>query len=103
MPRHPTRTQREKNNTDAHDVSAHLFLHVQGTTFGFEPLIASPAAARLLGNIHVKTLQRYARQHRIPGYQIGGDWYFRESELDAWLRHQINSNRQSVRWNEEKR
>jgi len=63
----------------------------------FEPLIGSLQAARLLGNIHVKTLQRYARLGRLPGYQIGGHWYFRESELDAWLRHQINSNRQSVR------
>ena len=63
----------------------------------FEPLIGSGQAARLLGNIHVKTLQRYARLGRIPGYQIGGHWYFRESELDAWLRHQINSKRQFVR------
>ena len=63
----------------------------------FEPLIGSMHAARLLGNIHVKTLQRYARLGRLPGYQIGGHWYFRESELDAWLRLQINSNRQSVR------
>lgn len=63
----------------------------------FEPLVGSMQAARLLGNIHVKTLQRYARLGRIPGYQIGGHWYFRESELDAWLRHQLNSNRQSVR------
>jgi len=56
----------------------------------FEPLISSSEAARLLGNIHVKTLQRYARQQRIPGYQIGGHWYFRASELDAWLQSQIN-------------
>ena len=63
----------------------------------FEPLIGSPQAAKMLGNIHVKTLQRYARLGRLPGYQIGGHWYFRESELDGWLRHQINSNRQSVR------
>jgi len=63
----------------------------------FEALITSTAAARLLGNLHVKTLQRYARLGRIPGYQIGGHWYFRESELDAWLRHQINSKCQSVR------
>ena len=63
----------------------------------FEPLISSCEAARLLGNIHVKTLQRYARLGRVPGYQIGGHWYFRQSELDAWLCHQINSNRQSVR------
>jgi hypothetical protein len=57
----------------------------------FEPLIGSSQAARLLGNIHVKTLQRYARLGRLPGYQIAGHWYFRESELDVWLRHQINS------------
>jgi helix-turn-helix protein len=63
----------------------------------FEPLVGSMQAARLLGNIHVKTLQRYARPGRVPGYQIAGHWYFRESELDAWLHHQLNSNRQSVR------
>lgn len=58
----------------------------------FEPLIGSPQAAKLLGNIHVNTLQRYARLRRIPGYQIGGHWYFRESELDCWLRSRLNSN-----------
>ena len=56
----------------------------------FERLIGTYEAARLLGNIHVKTLQRYARQRRVPGYQIGGHWYFRASELDTWLRSQIN-------------
>ena len=63
----------------------------------FEPLLDSNEAAKLLGNIHVKTLQRYARLGRLPGYQIGGHWHFRASERDAWLRHQINSNSQSVR------
>ncbi len=57
----------------------------------FEPLIGSCEAARLLGNIHVKTLQRYARYGRVPGYQIGGHWYFRASELDSWLQSRINS------------
>lgn len=56
----------------------------------FEPLLGSCEAARLLGNIHVKTLQRYARCKRVPGYQIGGHWYFRASELDSWLQSQIN-------------
>jgi excisionase family DNA binding protein len=60
----------------------------------FETLIGSPEAAKLLGNIHVKTLQRYARTGSLPGYQIGGHWYFRASELDAWLQCRINSNRQ---------
>lgn len=63
----------------------------------FEPLIGSLEAARLLGNLHVKTLQRYARHGRVPGYQIGGHWYFRASDLDAWLRLRINSKSQSVR------
>jgi excisionase family DNA binding protein len=58
----------------------------------FEALIGSPEAAKLLGNIHVKTLQRYARTGSLPGYQIGGHWYFRLSELDAWLQSRINSN-----------
>lgn len=63
----------------------------------FESLISTTQAAMLLGNLHVKTLQRYARLGRLPGYQIGGHWYFRESELDAWLRLQINSRSQSFR------
>ena len=63
----------------------------------FESLISSRQAAKLLGNLHVKTLQRHARLGRLPGYQIGGHWYFRESELDAWLRLQLNSKCQSVR------
>src|SRR5208337_1843763 len=62
-----------------------------GPADAFEPLLASPEAARLLGNIHVKTLQRYARRGHVPGYQIGGHWYFRASELDSWLRSRINS------------
>ena len=56
----------------------------------FEPLIGSCDAAKLLGSIHVKTLQRYARLGRVPGYQIGGHWYFRASELDSWLQSRIN-------------
>ncbi len=63
----------------------------------FEPLLGCQDAARLLGNIHVKTLQRYARRGNVPGYRIGGHWYFRTTELDAWLRSRVNSNRQSVR------
>jgi excisionase family DNA binding protein len=58
----------------------------------FEPLIGSPEAAKLLGNIHIKTLQRYARRGNLPGYRIASQWFFRASELDAWLHSRINSN-----------
>jgi len=67
----------------------------------FEQLLRSEEAAKLLGDIHVKTLQRYARQGRVPGYRIGGHWYFRVSELDAWLRSRINSSCHPCRLNQE--
>ena len=67
----------------------------------FERLLRSGEAAKLLGDIHVKTLQRYARQGRLPGYRIGGHWYFRASELDGWLRSRINSSCHPCRLNQE--
>jgi hypothetical protein len=42
----------------------------------FEPLIGSEAAAQLLGNIHVKTLQRYARRERCPATASPGTGIF---------------------------
>lgn len=80
--------------TPLHSVSKPriVLMRSQRPTLDFEPLIGSPEAAKLLGNIHVKTLQRYARRRRIPGYQIGGHWYFRASELNSWLRSRLNSN-----------
>jgi len=67
----------------------------------FEQLLRSEEAAKLLGNIHVKTLQRYARAGTLPGYRLGGHWYFRASELDAWLHSRINSSCYPCRLNQE--
>jgi excisionase family DNA binding protein len=50
----------------------------------FEPLLDSDDAAQLL-KIHPKTLQRLARQGKVPGVQIGKLWRFRRSELNAWI------------------
>ena len=83
-------TGKEKKGQNETQAVAVALRRSQNPTLGFEPLIGSPQAAKLLGNIHVKTLQRYARQRRIPGYQIGGHWYFRASELDSWLQSRIN-------------
>ena len=65
----------------------------------FEPLLNSDEGASLLGGIHTKTLQRMARRGEIPGYQIAHRWYFRASELDAWLKTKLNTDSQSVRVN----
>jgi excisionase family DNA binding protein len=81
--------EEKKTDNEGHGVGVTL-MPSQKPPLDFEPLIGSHEAAKLLGNIHIKTLQRYARRRRIPGYQIGGHWYFRASELDSWLRSQIN-------------
>lgn len=63
----------------------------------FEPILTSEQAAVFL-QIHPKTLQRMARQGRIPAYRVGGLWRFRASELEAWLASTvIPSNRHSCR------
>jgi excisionase family DNA binding protein len=56
----------------------------------FEPLLDSRQAASLL-RVHHKTLERKAREGQIPGYFEFGRWYFRSSELDAWLRSKLKS------------
>lgn len=89
----------EQGGYGQHAIAAATPQHTKHANEEFEPLLDSIEAAKLLGNIHVKTLQRYARQGRIPGYQVAGHWYFRASELDMWLRSQLNSIRQSVRSN----
>ena len=63
-----------------------------------EPWLDSRQAAAVL-KINHKTLERYAREGRIPGYQRFSRWYFRRSELDAWLAGTLQSVSQSVRVN----
>jgi len=50
----------------------------------FEPILTSEQAAAFL-QIHPKTLQRMARQGRVPAYRVGDLWRFRASDLGAWL------------------
>ncbi len=69
------------------------------TDESFEPLLNSEEGASLLGGIHTKTLQRMARRGEVPGYQIAHRWYFRASELDAWLKTRLNSGSQFIRVN----
>ncbi len=54
----------------------------------FEPLLTSREAAAFL-RIHHKTVERNARKKEIPGYFFNRRWFFRLSELDAWLRSAV--------------
>ena len=57
---------------------------------GFETLLKTEQAARLLG-IHPKTLQKLAREGKVPARRIGDLWRFRASELDMWVRTAVSS------------
>src|SRR6266852_5759278 len=60
----------------------------------YEPLLNDAEAARFLGGLHPKTVQRMARRGELPHYRVGKYYRYRASELDAWIqvhsRGQIN-------------
>ena len=41
--------------------------------------------------IHPETLQRYARNGVVRGFQLGTMWRFRASEIDRWISERIAS------------
>jgi excisionase family DNA binding protein len=57
-------------------------------TFVPEPLLDTDQAAAIM-RIHPKTLQRYARQGLVRGFQLGSMWRFRASDIDRWISEQL--------------
>ena len=58
-----------------------------------EAPVGPQEAARFL-NMHSKTVLRKARSGTLPGHPVGGNrkrWHFYLSELDDWLRSQVNT------------
>jgi excisionase family DNA binding protein len=53
----------------------------------FEPLLTAEEAAGHL-RIHVKTVQKMAREGVIPCLRMGKYWRFRLSTLDQWVSSQ---------------
>jgi excisionase family DNA binding protein len=51
---------------------------------------ASSLGLRTYLRMHVKTLQRLARDGRVPCARIGKYWRFRLSDLDRWVGEQQN-------------
>jgi excisionase family DNA binding protein len=54
-----------------------------------DPLLFADAAAEHLG-IHVKTLQKLARERKLPCFRLGKYWRIRLSALDHWVTVQQN-------------
>lgn len=55
----------------------------------FKPLLTADEAAGHL-RIHVKTIQKLAREQRVPCVRMGKYWRFRLSALDLWVTAQQN-------------
>jgi len=73
-----------------------------GSSPGVSVWMYSRTAAKYLGfdkTNAFKTLERYARESKLPGYFRFNRWYFLKEELDAWIRAGVCSGSQSVRVN----
>ena len=68
--------------------------------YEFEPLIDADEVGKLLG-LHPKTVQQMARSGRMPGIRVGKFWRFRKSQIDHWLRCEVNCAGYACRQNEE--
>ena len=66
-----------------------------------EPLLDCAGAAVLLGGVHPKTVQKWAREGRIPAYRFFKRWCFRASELELWLSSHVHSQCHPCRFQKE--
>jgi excisionase family DNA binding protein len=66
-----------------------------------EPLLSSADAAVVLGGLHPKTVERWARTGKIPAYRFFKQWRFRASELEMWIRSHVNSHCHPCRFEKE--
>ena len=67
-----------------------------------EPFLDCAAAAAVLGGLHPKTVERWAREGRIPAYRYFRNWRFRVSDLEVWMRSHVQSACHPCRLNQEK-
>lgn len=64
---------------------------VQSESRAFEPFVDAKAVSSFLaGGFHWKSIQRMARDGRIPAYGTGGErkkWLFLLSEVQEWIKN----------------
>lgn len=73
-----------------HGAVEHQREPVANERFVPEPLLDTDQAAAIM-RIHPKTLQRYARQGIVRGFQLGSMWRFRASDIDRWISERLAS------------
>lgn len=65
-------------------------------SFGIERPLTCDEASQLL-RVHPKTIKRLAARGEMPGHFRFGRWFFYPSELDSWMRVEVNSSGHSCR------
>lgn len=63
---------------------------MQPNAVATEKPINCQRAAEFLG-VHPRTIKRMAAAGELPGHFRFGRWYFYVSELDSWMRTELNS------------
>jgi excisionase family DNA binding protein len=58
--------------------------------FGVERPLTCDEASQLL-RVHSRTIKRMAARGEIPGHFRFGRWFFYSSELDSWMRMELDS------------
>ena len=61
----------------------------------FERLLDCGEVARLL-HLHPKTVERMAREGRLPAFKVGKRWLFRTTHIDQWVSSLVHSTPASV-------
>lgn len=82
-------------STQAPQVSRLTSVHLAGsersaTPFGVERPLTCDEASQLL-RVHPRTIKRMAARGEVPGHFRFGRWFFYPSELDSWMRMELNS------------
>jgi len=88
-------------STQAPHVSGLTSVHLadsesSATPFGVERPLTCDEASQLL-RVHPRTIKRMAARGEIPGHFRFGRWFFYSSELDSWMRMDVNSSSHSCR------
>lgn len=79
----PAATVEGRETPLRHKQSAHAETGVE------RPMTCDEAAQFL--RVHPKTVKRMARSGELPGHFRFGRWFFYASELDAWMKVELNS------------
>ena len=66
------------------------------TPSGVERPLTCDEAGELL-RVHPRTIKRMAARGEVPGHFRFGRWFFYPSELDSWMRMEVNSSSHSCR------